>query len=76
MSRQEYEELVALDVAGDVALRFIIGNDGKLASHYAHDKLIAGDLSKTVKNARYTIGFALGQRKVPIILAPPSKASG
>jgi DNA-binding transcriptional regulator LsrR (DeoR family) len=68
MSRQEYDELVELDVAGDVALRFI-DHDGAIANHDAHDKLIAGDLSKTVKHARYTIGFALGQRKVPIIRA-------
>ncbi len=68
ISANEYIELKQNGAVGDIALH-LLDKDGNLIPHAAHEKLIAGDFSTTLKNARCTIGYGFGTHKIPIIHA-------
>lgn len=68
ITKNELRELEDMGVVGDLALHFL-NTEGELVQHITHEKLIAGDIRKTRKNAREMIGFAMGEQKVPIIHA-------
>jgi DNA-binding transcriptional regulator LsrR (DeoR family) len=68
LSTSEYMELKEKGAVGDIALH-LLDREGNLIPHAAHEKLIAGDFTKTIKGARCSIGYGIGEHKVPIIHA-------
>jgi DNA-binding transcriptional regulator LsrR (DeoR family) len=68
ISRDIIAELENAGAVGDIALHFI-DMQGRLIEHPISDQIVSGDIKKTRSNAKHTIGIAIGDAKVPVILA-------
>ncbi len=68
VSDEEFNGLEKAGAVGDIALRFVDAK-GRLVDHPVADRLVAGDLALTRKNAREAIGVAVGTEKAGILHA-------